>query len=117
MLRQRLWRLLAGTWPGTFLPPLLLSGLLCFGGTESVAQESAAAECDSVADAFFLLQFDYRVDQARWAARAEMDSLRIADVVKQVELERKQRRRETIVMGLSVIVAGVIFWLGGAASE
>lgn len=117
MSRQRLWRPLAGTWPGSFLPPLLLSVLVCCGGTESAAQPSAAAEADSIVDAFYLLQFDYRVDQARWAARAEMDSLRIADVVRQVELERKQRKREMVVMGVSIIVAGVIFWLGGVASE
>lgn len=117
MLRPRLWRPLAGTWPGSFLPPLLLSVLLCCGGTGSVAQESAAAECDSVADAFFLLQYDYRVDQARWTARAQMDSLRIADVVRQVELERKQRKREMVVTGVAVIIAGVIFWLGGEAGR
>ena len=117
MSRQRLWRPLAGTWPGSFLAPLLLSVLVCCGGTESVAQPSAAAEADSIVDAFYLLQFDYRVDQARWTARAEMDSLRIADVVRQVELERKQRKREMVVMGVSIVVAGVIFWLGGVASE
>lgn len=117
MNRRAPWRPQGGTWRGTFLPPLLLSVLLCCGGTESVAQESAAAECDSITDAFFLLQYDYRVDQARWFAKAHMDSLRIADVVRQVELERKQRKREMVVMGVSVIVAGVIFWLGGAASE
>lgn len=117
MSRQRLWRPLAGTWPGSFLPPLLLSVLVCCGGTDSAAQTSATAEADSIVDAFYLLQFDYRVDQARWAARAEMDSLRIADVVRQVELERKQRKREMVVMGVSIIVAGVIFWLGGVASE
>ena len=117
MDRRRLWRLLGGTWPGSFLPPLLLSVLVFCGGTDSVAQPSAAAETDSIVDAFYLLQFDYRVDQARWTARAEMDSLRIADVVRQVELERKQRKREMVVMGVSVVVAGVIYWLGGMASQ
>ena len=117
MSRQRLWRPLGGTWPGSFLPPLLLAALVCCGGTDSVAQPSAAAETDSIVDAFYLLQFDYRVEKARWLARGDMDSLRIADVMRQVELERKQRKREVIVMGVSVIVAGVIFWLGGMASE
>lgn len=117
MLRPRLWRPLEEIWPGSFLPPLLLSVLLCCGGTDSVAQPSATAECDSVVDAFFTLQFDYRVDKARWFARAQMDSLRISDVVRQVELERKQRKREMVVTGVAVIIAGVIFWLGGEAGR
>lgn len=102
------------------LQALALSGLLLsLPGTASAQQASelSVAQQDSVMNAFFLLQFDMKVAEAKWSARASVDSLHIADLKWDLQDARKQRYRDMLVFGIAAAAAGVIFYLGGRAAQ
>lgn len=119
MNKLPLWKLRAASW----LPTLVLTGALsvlvfCDGrASEAQPTDLETAQTDSIVDAFYLLQFDFKVAEARHLARAQMDSLRIVDINAQLQESRKQRYRDMAVFGISVVTAGLIFYLGGRAAR
>lgn len=79
------------------------------------------AEADSVETAFFTLKFDYEVLQARTQAQADSDSMKVdfitAQFQRMLDDERDKRKRDLILIGVSVIGAGLLLYAGGQISE
>jgi hypothetical protein len=106
------------------LLPLIVSGLTLFSSGSATGQTTASlspAQTDSIVNAFFLLQFDMKVDAASARAHAKIDSVRIADLEWLTADLRKeagrQRVRDLITFGVAVAVAGTIYYLGGRAAK
>ena len=119
MNKLPLWKLRAASWPPALALALLLSVLAYSSGHAQGEPGSVAADAqvDSIVDAFYLLQYDFRVAEARHTANAKMDSLRISDVVAQLSDAKKQRYKDMAVFGIAVVTAGLIFYLGGRAAQ
>lgn len=96
---------------------LLTAGLACCGGSATAQSDLEAAQTDSIVNAFYLLQFDMRVAEAKATAHSQIDSLRIADLNQQLRDARMQRYRDLGMFGVAVVVAGLIFWAGGRAAN
>lgn len=99
---------------------LLTSGLtVCWIGSASAAlpRQESDARTDSLTTAFFLLKFDTDVERARMLATAKVDSLHISGLESALADARKQRYRDMLTFGIAAAFAGVIFYLGGRASQ
>lgn len=99
----------------TLLLTGILVGLAFCAGSATAQSDLEAAQTDSIVNAFYLLQFDMRVAEAKAGAHAQLDSLRIVDLQLQLKEARLQRYRDLGVFGVAVVVAGLIFWAGSRA--
>ena len=96
-------------------PMILLVALGAFSSGSAYAQTTA--ETDSLTTAFFLLKYDFDLLKAKSEGVAQLDSLRFNQMQSYMEMrvadEKAIRNRGYLMMGVSVILAGTLIYLGG----
>lgn len=113
MNRLSPWKMRAASWLPTLALALLLSVLAFSSGRASgvPAETSADAQTDSIVDAFYLLQFDFRVAEARHQAAAKMDSLLLVAANDRLLEYKDQLKRDRFTAAGGALVAVLIMWI------
>ena len=81
----------------------------------SASAQISEAQVDSLTSAYYLLQFDYDLLEAKSMSAARMDSLQLAVVVKSYEgilaAEKSKRKRTLWTIGITAVVTGTLYHL------
>lgn len=103
--------------PATSWPIIcLLMVLAASSAFQTGSANGQSAELDETQEAFFLLKYDYDVLVAKSKGKARSDSLILFSTVEFHEQQfadfKKQRNREYVLIGVTVILTGLLFYYG-----